>query len=407
MSANSGLSSYSPEQPLVLLTDYPPDTGGGGAVILRSLLGPEERRSIVWMSPMAPSDPAAAGPNVVTLKRGSQGKGRRSIAADTTIYANKLAAEVLDEAKKHNARAIWVVMHNAVVAVAAALIRRGNLPVHLTVHDDPAFANALRSKRYFALIPWIEHEFAFTMRHAQSIDVIGQGMAERYRKRFGVDSVIVHRALDEPIAQSPAYDRSKFGLRVGVLGSTYSYDQLPLIARAVELAAKRLAVPGRLLIVGRSHGERLKAEMSGRVEVDVTGHISEADAIPLLHDCFALYLNYPFGRRDAVLRQTSFPTKLSTYIQAARPLLLHVPPDSSVMPLISNDGFATAWTDLDIEHGAETLVAAWNDSRNQESRHIEAEAVRQTYYHPARNRETLFTCLNALCSPCRAEVAAP
>ena len=106
MSGHSSLLCYSPEQPLVLLTDYPPDTGGGGAVILRSLLGPKERRSIVWMSPMAPSDPAAAGPNVVTLKRGSHGKGRRSIAADTTIYARRLAAEAIDEAQKRNARAI-------------------------------------------------------------------------------------------------------------------------------------------------------------------------------------------------------------------------------------------------------------------------------------------------------------
>ena len=39
----AGLSCYTAEGPLALLTDYPPDTAGGGAVILRSLLGPEER----------------------------------------------------------------------------------------------------------------------------------------------------------------------------------------------------------------------------------------------------------------------------------------------------------------------------------------------------------------------------
>jgi glycosyltransferase involved in cell wall biosynthesis len=397
--ARAGLSGYTAEAPLALLTDYPPDTAGGGAVILRSLLGPEERSRLVWMSPTPPSDPAAAGPNVVTLRSGSAGRGRRSVGRDSTIHAGALAREALDQAKARGARAIWVVMHNAAVAIAARLIRRGGLPVHLTVHDDPAFANALRSKRYLALVPWIERDFAFAMKHATSIDVIGRGMAERYRLRYGVESAIVHRALEGPVAPGGPYDRERLGLRVGVLGSTYAYDQLPLLAHAVELASKQLGVKPRLLIMGRSYGDRLKAEVGDAVDVEVTGHVSEADAVPLLRDCFALYLNYPFGRRDAVLRQTSFPTKLSTYIQAARPLLLHVPPDSSVMPLVGPDGFATAWPSLDPASGADALLAAWDRPENLESRRDAAEAVRREYYDPDRNRRALFDALDALVPP--------
>jgi glycosyltransferase involved in cell wall biosynthesis len=201
------------------------------------------------------------------------------------------------------------------------------------------------------------------------------------------------------VAPGDPYDRERLGLRVGVLGSTYAYEQLPLLARAVELAAKRLGVRPRLLIMGRSYGDRLKAEVGESVDVEVTGHVSEAEAVPLLRDCFALYLNYPFGRRDAVLRQTSFPTKLSTYIQAARPLLLHVPPDSSVMPLVGPDGFATAWPSLDPAAGADALLAAWDRPENHESRRDAAEAVRREYYDPARNRRALFDALDALVPP--------
>ncbi len=392
----AGLANYTPDRPLILLTDYPPDTAGGGAVILRSLLGPEERSSLVWISPTPPANPSTAGPNVVTLRSGSAGRGPRSLGRDSTIHAAALSREVLAEAQSRRAQAVWSVMHGAAVAIVARCLRAGPLPFHLTVHDDPAFANALRSKRYLALVPWIERDFAFAMKGATSIDVIGQGMADRYRRRYGVDSVVIHRALKAPISPSPSYDRGRCGLRVGVLGSTYSYDQLPLLARAVEIAAGRLGVPGRLLIMGQSYGDRLKSESGDRLDVEVTGHISEDDAVPLLRDCFTLYLNYPFGRRDAVLRQTSFPTKLSTYIQAARPLLLHVPADSSVIPLVNRDGFATAWADLDPEHGADALVATWSQPQNHESRHVEAEEVRLMYYHPDRNRQTLFDALNGL-----------
>jgi hypothetical protein len=402
--ARASLTRYTADRPLALLTDWPPDAGGGGAVIFRSLLGPEERERIVWMSPSPPNRPDAAGPNDVFLRNGSAGRGRRSVGIDSTLRADALAREALAEAESRGARALWVVMHYAGVSIAARLARMDRLPLHLTVHDDPAFGVALRSKRYLALVPWIERDFAFAMRRAASVDVIGRGMAERYRRRYGVESTIVHRALDDPIAPAGDFDAARNGLRVGVLGSTYGYNQLPILARAVEAAADRLGVAPRLLIVGQGHGDQLRAEFAGRVEVESTGHVSEAEAIPLLRDCFALYLNYPFGRRDAVLRQTSFPTKLSTYVQAARPLLIHAPADSSTTPLVGPDGYASAWADLDPARGAEALVAAWRLAENHASRHEAAERVRRDYYDPDRNRRALFGALDALVPPDAHEV---
>jgi hypothetical protein len=392
--ARASLTRYTADRPLALLTDWPPDAGGGGAVIFRSLLGPEDRGRIAWMSPSPSSAPGA-----IFLRGGSAGRGRRSVGLDSTFHADALAREALAEAEARGARALWVVMHYAGVSIAARLARADRLPLHLTVHDDPAFGVALRSRRYLALVPWIERDFAFAMRRAASVDVIGRGMAERYRRRYGVNPAIVHRALDDPIAWAGDYDAARNGLRVGVLGSTYGYGQLPILARAVEVAADRLGVAPRLLIVGQGHGERLRAEFAGRVEVESTGHVSEADAIPLLRDCFALYLNYPFGRRDAVLRRTSFPTKLSTYVQAARPLLVPAPADSSTTPLVGPDGYASAWADLDPEHGAEALVDAWGRAENHGSRHESAERVRRDHYDPARNRAALFGALDALVPP--------
>ena len=405
--ARASLTRYTADRPLALLTDWPPDAGGGGAVIFRSLLGPEDRARIVWMSPTPPTDPDAAGPNVVALRAGSAGRGRRSVGLDSTVYAGPLAREALTVAEARGARALWVVMHHAGVPIAARLARSGRLPLHLTVHDDPAFGVALRSRRYLALVPWIERDFAYAMRRASSVDVIGRGMAERYRRRYGAESSIVHRALDAPIAPSGDYDAARNGLRVGVLGSTYGYEQLPILARAVELAAGRLGVAPRLLIVGRGHGERLRAEFAGRLEVEFTGHVSEAEGVALLRDCFALYLNYPFARRDAVLRQTSFPTKLSSYVQAARPLLIHAPTDSSVTPLFGPDGYATSWPDLDPAHGADALVAAWGRAENQASRHEAAERTRRDYYDPGRNRRVLLDALDALATPLDGRSEAP
>ncbi len=375
---------------MILITDYPPDAPGGGAVILRSLLGLEDRRGVLWLSPSPSND----GP--ATLQGGSSGRGRRSLALDQTIHARALADEILRIAREHHARAFWVVLHGSGVPIASRLVAAGLLPLHATVHDDPAYANALRSRRYLPLVPWIARDFARAIRGADSVDVIGPSMADHYRRKYGIEPSIVHRGLPGPVEPSPPYDKGRHGLRVGVLGSTYSYGQLPDLARAVEVTSKSLGVPGRVMVVGRGHGERLRAEFEGRVEVEVLGHVEEPEAVVRLRDCFALYLNYPFGPLDFALRRYSFPTKLGTYVLAARPILIHAPKDCSVMPLTEIPGYARHWGSLSEGDGATVLVEMWGHPRMSESRQAEAELIRLRYYDPDRNRRTLFEQLNAL-----------
>jgi hypothetical protein len=394
--APAKLEGYSPEQPLLLLTDFAPETPGGGAVILRSLLGAADREKIVWLTP---SRPRAENAGTVWLKRGSAArtpKLGRSLWLDHTLMAGDLAEEVLAIAQARRARALWVVMHGPTVAVAARLARRTRLPIHLTVHDDPAFATALASRRYLVLVPAIARDLARALRAATSVDVVSQAMADRYLRRYGVRPAVVHRGIEPVIEPSPPYDRQRWGLRVGVLGNTYGYSQLPMLGEAIARAAHKLGVPGRLLVVGDGHGARLGRDLAGLVEVESTGHVDEQEAIRRLRSCFLLFLNYPFSAIRRVLRQTSFPTKLTTYVQAARPLLIHAPADSSVTPLGAMTGYATRWETPRPEDGAELLARTWADRQSGESFHVEADLVRTRYFDLEPNRRRLFDALNAL-----------
>jgi len=395
-SSPARLEGYSAEHPLLLLTDFPPETAGGGAVILQSLLSPAELEKIVWVTP---SRPRAEGRNVVWLRRGSAArmpKLGRSLWLDNTVMAGDLADEVLKLARERGARAIWIVMHGAGVAIAARLFRRITIPTHLTVHDDPAFAIALTSRRYLALVPAIERDFARALLAAASVDVISQGMADRYFKRYGVASVIVHRGMDRVVEPSPPYDRERFGLRVGILGNTYGYRQLLILGRAVAGASQKLGVPGSLLVVGAGHGERLRRDLAGQVAVDYTGHIDEPEAVRHLQRCFLLYVNYPFPTIHTVRRQTSFPTKLSTYVQAARPLLIHAPSDSSVTSLGAMTGYAHYWITPRASDGAAILTRVWTEPQAVASSHLGAEDVRIRYFGLESNRRSLLAALNAL-----------
>src|SRR5262249_2569708 len=106
--------------------------------------------------------------------------------------------------------------------------------------------------------------------------------------------------------------------------------------------------------------------------------------------------------RDAVLRQASFPTKLTTYVQAARPLLIHAPADSSVAPLAAREpSYAWSWETLRPEDGAAILERLWRvgDGLGNDldaSAHEAAERIRRAHFDADRNRRTLFEALDAL-----------
>ena len=389
------LTAYSAKAPLVLVTDYPASAQGGGAVILRSLLSSSDRSSIVWLSP---SPERGTAQQDFTLTNGSETLrkflGRRSMSVDS-LLASRLAAEIREIAARKGARAIWIVMHGALVHVAAQLLSQSGLPVHLTVHDDPAFGVALMSRRYFAMTPFVERDFARAIRRCASVDVISAGMARRYRQRYGIDSVIVHRGMQERIAERPTLVDSDV-LDIGVMGNTYGYAQLPLLVRATSKAARFVGKRPRVTIIGEGHGERLSAETRDDAEVTFTGHLNEADAVQRLSQCFALYLNYPFSRRAAVLRQTSFPTKLSSYLLAARPLLMHAPADSSVADLAQHGDYVSWWTSESVDAGAAAIRRLFDNPASRESQHEAAEALRQRYYDLVGNRRALFGALNAL-----------
>jgi len=382
-------------RPIILVSDQPWDGAGGGAVLLRSLVENAIGNGIVWVTPCRIEQDLKSGR--FGLRSGSLGQtGRFSLLDDILKNRARLADELEDLAHRVRASGIWTVMHGATVAIAARLAKSGKLPLHVTVHDDPVHATALRSKRLALLAPLISRDFGFVLRKAKSIDVVCRPMAERYERKYGVKSTILHRGLSTPPSPSPVYDLRRDGLSVGILGNTYSYQQLPVLGRAIASLASRHNVPARIIICGEGFGARLRQEMQGAIEVEVTGHIPEAESIERLRRCGLLYLNYPFGRLNRVLGETSFPTKLSTYIYASRPILLHAPEGTSLKDLPKTDGFLGAWTTLNPEDGSSAIHSMLDSPSFPTSHHESAEALRARYYDLTVHRATLNSILEEL-----------
>jgi hypothetical protein len=384
----SRLAAFSPSRPILLLTDFPPDAAGGGAVIIRSLLTAEARECVVWTT-LSPSG-AVDGFRIRSLAAG----GSRSLLSDSTWRVRRLRAAARSLVRECNAQAAWVVAHGAAVRIAPSLVDAG-LPVHLTVHDDPAWGYALLTRRYLGLAPLFARDLRRSLRGARTVDVVSTGMASRYRRLSEVDPVVVHRGLPDPVAPSPPYDRQR-GLSVAILGSTYGLREVGLLLRGLALASEQLNVPATLTLIGRFDETRVRALCPAGVRLELTGHLSEEEGVARLGHAFVLYMSYPFSPRGRVLRTTSFPTKLSTYAMAARPLLLHAPADASVAFLRGAGPYATVWSSRTPADGAKLLVALWRDERAVNTFHQPAEELRRRHFDLTDNRRVLFSSLNAL-----------
>jgi hypothetical protein len=398
------ISRFSAEAPLLVLTEHHPYHSGGGTVILRTLIDADDRNRLLWVTTAPPREADPSYPPVISLRRGTVGRHLPQTLApllDSTIFAKAMASELLEIARQKGAKALWLVAHGSVVPITFELLRMcrdHRLPMHVTVHDDPAHAVAAMSRKLRPLVGRIDRQFAAVLAAARGVDVIGSGMRKRYRERYQVDAEVTHRALDGVIEPTSRVDRDAIGLSVGILGNTYRYGQLPVLAEAVSIAASRIGARGRLIVYGQSFGDRLRTDVAGKTEVVVRGHVDEAAAVAQLRsEALLLYLNYPFTPGERVLRETSFPTKLSTYLRCARPILVHAPPSSSTSDLcVDEPAFARGWTDMNPASGAAALIDFWNAPNIEESFYAAAERARLKYFNPDHNRSTIARLLNNL-----------
>jgi hypothetical protein len=232
--------------------------------------------------------------------------------------------------KQMQADLYWVVGHYEGISVAAELNDSAK-KFHLTVHDDP-FGTWIRSERYRMFRPLLQRTFPQVLRAAQSIDVTSWGMRNLYRQRYGVKCFALYRHVEElPKLDSSQDERM---LTIGHIGTLYHPEPFRRFVWACKKIAAEQKRSLRILRIGASPEVDEIAEQHG-LSFQNHGDLEEERAIPLLAACNLLYAMYPAGKRYELFRKTSLPIKLSTYLQAQRPIFAHTPADSGLACIVS------------------------------------------------------------------------
>jgi hypothetical protein len=250
-------------------------------------------------------------------------------AARTGVLpGSRAAARRITE--KLEADLYWIVGYYEGISVADELLAAGKA-VHLTIHDEP-LAMLIRSRRYRALWPLLGPTFARVVRGAQSVDVTSTKMRDYLNEKYGVHCFALYKYLPAlPVMKAPVPGEM---LRIGHIGSLYHatpFRQFVLACREFAARQKRSVT---IVRIGTSpQMDEVAAEKL--VSFENHGELPEQEALPILASCDFSYAMYPDGFRFEGFRRTSLPIKLSTYIQAQRPIFAHTPPDSGLAELVS------------------------------------------------------------------------
>jgi hypothetical protein len=310
---------------IALFTPFSPDIGGG-SVQLRSHLGQLSDLGVEWYylaaAPVGGEHRHWLGRPLTSVQLASDLSARSGFLPGSTKAVREIA-------EKLDADLYWVVGHYEGISVAAELLSMCK-PVHLTVHDEP-LAMLIVSRRFRPLWPLMSLVFSRVLRGARSVDVTSTAMRDYFKLKYKVDSFALYKYLPELPEVPPCL--SEEHLTVGHIGKLYHsgpFRQFILACRNYAAAQRRKL---RIVRIGACP-EMDKVSSEHLAVFESHGDLLERDALPLLATCDFVYAMYPKGFRFQGFRRTSLPIKLSTYIQAQRPIFAHTPPDSGLAQLI-------------------------------------------------------------------------
>jgi len=368
---------------ICLFTAHSP-IGGGGAVILRSLVKHLPGSNITWKYI---SNQPTAGYEAGYMGTGFMDEG--FISAITSTYkmlADQSCPQVDQLVKRlltEDCDAYWIVSHNEGLRTALELTRvQKKRPVHLTIHDDWSGALAQRSLRYRFFSAIAAKLTLKTLKSVNSCDVISRGMKAYYESLGGKNLKVCHRYLPLDTLGLKKNHQQTHEIKIGHIGSIYDQRDMFKFLFLIRAYAKIKDLPFSLHLWGFQM-KGLKIPSALKAHIHFHQDLPEEAAIQELKKCSFVYAMYPMSKGMRTFTQTSLPTKLSTYVQTGLPIFGHGPSASTLSEFLRSTGTGSLWSCghqsegfkvlkevLEVPIGEERFRAARNQYFGEENLHV-------------------------------------
>lgn len=327
--------------------------------LIRSLIPAEQANNFLWFrQPATPGEEQMLGQNIFNFEPFPRARLINSLAYRAKLYHTaqnvflerrvlKAATRLREIITHYQPNVIWGLGHLQQVLVLEETFRGIDIPLHLSVHDEPVAYMKQSSHWPHWQSRLVEEAWPRLLHRANSVDSVCEGMKRHLLERYGRDSHVLMPCprLSLTETRPPVLDGV---LRVGLSSSHGLVQNIQTLINGLDryIRAEKLQYAELLWLDGLKNTLTLPPT----VRLRVFGFLNEPEAIKELERCHFLYLPYWFDKDVEVEGKTSFPSKLSMYLPACRPILFHAPESGSPTLISRKYDLGLVWSNMDENH---------------------------------------------------------
>jgi glycosyltransferase involved in cell wall biosynthesis len=248
---------------------------------------------------------------------------RRFEASQARLVRGELLPRIVSFARASGVEKVWVTLQGqTVVRLARPVADALNVPLHAQIWDP--FGWWLRAKRIDEKTSRdLLREFDRVIRRCDGVAAASWSMAERYRTKYGVRAIPVIPGISDDMGRQPlATPHASQDFIIGMAGQLYAIEEWNRLLEALRILNWRV---GDQRIRLRVFGNNFEMHTPERVLCEFMGWRDQSEVVQLLAESDLNFIPYWFDPAFKEEAENSFPSKMSTYCAAAKPILAHAP----------------------------------------------------------------------------------
>ena len=326
---------------ILLLTDIPPCKNFPAGLVLDQLCRFLPRGSIACFVVLDQALSARISPDLEWIPTQYMQRPRQTL--ELPQYLNRLnstahlflyyynvltirhvADQVVRYGRAFGTDTLWCTLEGqSLIRLALPVTTELGVPLLTEVFDPPTWELRAHSAHRISNGRLLT-EFAKTVRTSRACATASWPMAREYAEKYGTGTVAFLPSLDPCIALPPAAELHYANeLVIGLAGKVYATQEWKALIAALDAVDWKIGRRTvRITLLG-SYGPPLSANRP--VCIEYLGWHTQENSVKLLSEADILYCPYWFDPTFETEARLSFPSKLTTYLAAGRPVLFHGP----------------------------------------------------------------------------------
>jgi glycosyltransferase involved in cell wall biosynthesis len=251
------------------------------------------------------------------------------------IVLSRIISKIVKFNQAFNADVLWCPLEGPTqIRLALPVAASLNIPLLTQVYDPPALILRDQETPRF-LQAKLLNKFGSTIRRSRACATVSQNMAQKYAEDFNIKTIFFLPSLDPRIAQPPAQSlHASKDLIIGMGGQLYATEEWNALLTSLEAVNWKIGKRNvRIRLLGRWVSFNVKSPL----RIEYLGWHNQEECIKLFSESDILYCPYWLNPVFEAEARLSFPSKLTTYLAAGRPVLFHGPEYASVAQFLKEN----------------------------------------------------------------------